>query len=254
MFGLARNLKARRDFYKSKMPVHGATLEEVVHNYANPAYACRELSQGYNGEGRDRIAAWYGFPEVNTAGATRGRSRFPVPSDFHGVGGLRCVGAAGTLNGETRNREAEGYYCDHFYDRTVYPLVFRLPRSRGFLRGYYMHDSGEVVILAGLYDDELSAFRAAHRYASDLADSEREEDAKFQAESQIESAKAENTETRKAVRALIAEIRRHCDSLKDAPAIADALQSQIRDGLRDLEKNRQRIAALQENPQLAVES
>lgn len=248
MFGLSHNLKTRLAFYKSKMPTHGATLAAVVHNYANPAYCshgpCPSFASAEDIKAGQPAKGWYGFP-------IKGSMRNYKPESFGTVYGLRCIGA-GDKCGDYSNRDAQGYYCDSFCHETIYPLVFRLNSGRGFLAGHYLSDSGEVYISKDIYPCERSAFNGAHSRAERYAESCREDNAKFQAECQIDSLREDNPTTREYLRNLIKELRTACDKLADSPAIRLALESSVRESLIDLQSNRKRIAALTDNYWLSV--
>lgn len=244
-----RTPKKALEFYKSKMPVHGKTLQEVVKAYNNPAYQSLGPCPSYESQEDQTIKGWYGFPQI-------GVDKRIKPYNFNGVWGLRCVAAGDTLESYDYNRtwrEACGYYMDNFYFRTLYPLVFRLNHNRGFLIGHYEDDNGEVYIKADIYSDEWGAFMAAHSYCARYAEDCREYDAKYQAESQIEDLRAENKQARADIKALIAECRKACESLSDFPAIQASIKGGIKSSLRDLESNRQRIATLEPNYWSAVE-
>lgn len=248
MFGLSKNLKTRRDFYKSKMPTHGETLREVVRNYANPAYTSRGPCPSYSDDAMTQIKGWYGFPSVSV-------DRWPRPADFNGVFGFRCVAAAGvSACGEYRNTDAEGYCCDAYGHRVIYPLVFRLNKERGFLIGRYDGDNGEVYIGKDIHDDLRGAFWAAHRECERIAESDREYFAKDQAAQEIESLRGENQDILKRAAALLKELRGLCPTLADRPAVRDALRGEVLSLRADMRKNRKRIAKLESNFWLAVEN
>lgn len=252
MFGLSGNLKTRRDFYKSKMPTHGETLRDVVRAYANPAYTsrgpCPSFATTEDMKRRGPAKGWYGFPAVSV-------DRWPRPADFNGVFGFRCVAAAGaSACGEYRNRDAEGYCCDAYGHRVIYPLVFRLNSERGFLIGRYDSDNGEVYIGKEIHDTLRGAFWAAHRDCERIAESEREYFAKDQAEHEITYLRGENQDCLKAAAALLKELRGLCPSLTERPAVRDALRGEVLSMRGTMRKNRKRIAELESNFWLAVEN
>lgn len=250
MFGLSNNVKIRLAFYKSKMPTHGKTLKEVIHNYASPAYCSKGPCPSF--ADNDAVKGWYGFPEIGKAE----RNRFPRQWQFNGIWGLRCIGAGASLqtyDSEITLRDAEGYYCDNFADRTVYPLVFKLNHDRGYLIGRYESDNGEVYISHEVYKDSHSAFLVAHSDCSRYAESCRDDDMQFQAESQIEDLREQNAAIRKNLFALIGDCRAACSRVSDCPTLIQAMKKHIRAELNQLESNRQRIESLTESPWLAVE-
>lgn len=260
VMNLNRPLATRLAWYKAHIPTHGKTLGEVIrafvrskYAFAGSLYTSHILSAGWNGTGNNRIRVWTGFPQVQTG-------RTAAPCDFINVCGLRCVGAADQLQEDGRQvfpngrNGATGYYADGFQHSVIVPLVFALPKSRGFLRGYYCADTGEVILLSGIEPDARAAFWAAHSYAESLAESEREEDAKWQAEQRIEDLRAENTELRELAVSLISEMRTLCglQVAQDFTACRTAVQRTLTVTLNTLDSNRAAIAELKENPWAAV--
>lgn len=79
-----------------------------------------------------------------------------------------------------------GWYADEFQDTKIRGLVFRLPRSRGFLAGWTMGESMASGMDCDIYETELEAARAADSLAESVANKEREyqeaESAKFEQE------------------------------------------------------------------------
>ena len=83
-----------------------------------------------------------------------------------------------------------GWYCDDFQDQTIFGIVARLPRGRGFLAGWSMGDGMATSVEASIYADETSAARAADSSAEYVAEQERdyqaEQEAKREAEEKAE--------------------------------------------------------------------
>lgn len=76
-----------------------------------------------------------------------------------------------------------GWFCDSFQDGKIRGLVFRLPRSRGFLIGWTMGEGmASAIETDSIYDDELEAAHAADSLAENVAEKERE----FQEEQETE--------------------------------------------------------------------
>lgn len=89
---------------------------------------------------------------------------------------LRMVDANDCLESYDRLRNITGYYCDPDGDGdTLQPVVFRLPRGRGFLPGWTMGPSMcGCVDRDVLLDDAADAAMAAHDMAERHADDARE--------------------------------------------------------------------------------
>lgn len=68
----------------------------------------------------------------------------------------------------------EGWFSDSFQDQTIRGIVFRLPRSRGFLAGWSMGKGMCGDISRRVYRTEREAARAANREAESVAERERE--------------------------------------------------------------------------------
>lgn len=86
-----------------------------------------------------------------------------------------------------------GWYSDEHGDsEKIRGLVFRLPKSRGFLAGWSMGEGMASALECDIYETEREAARAADSLAENVADREREyqaeEEAKREAEEQAELA------------------------------------------------------------------
>lgn len=256
---LNQSTTRRMAFYKSKMPTHGKTLREVIRNYWNPSYTSRGPSPSFaNAEDMARrypVKGWYGFPgDINPG-------RFPKPSDFGKLWGMRCIGAAGTLesnSNESRyasatNRQAEGYYMDSHHDMTVYPLVFMLSKKRGFLTGRYESDNGEVYIHNEIHDDARDAFYAAHDDCARYAEDCRECYAKDMAESEIAELREDIRNRRGYILQVISEAKANCPALDKMPAVKDIIRDGISTAMVERRKAFKRIATLESNYWAAVE-
>lgn len=83
-----------------------------------------------------------------------------------------------------------GWFTDDQCDEKIRGLVFRLPKSRGFLAGWSMGKSMASEVEAYVYHDEDSAARAADSLAKSVADKERDyqasERAKIEAQEALE--------------------------------------------------------------------
>ena len=157
-----------------------------------------------------------------------------------------------------------GYYADNFQHELIKPYIVKIKTSRGLLIApavaysdcdiatvYF--SSAELVEKGG--DIEAAAFdraRVADSIAERLAEQARDDDAKFQAEQQIEDLRAENLEARKEARGLIVAIRDQRVIGDIVAPICNALISEIK-GLRAaIHRNNERINKLAADYWLAV--
>jgi hypothetical protein len=85
----------------------------------------------------------------------------------------------------------DGWYCDQFQDGTMYGVVARLPRSRGFLAGYSMGPQMSTGFDSTIYETADDAARAADSEAETAAEREREYQEKWQADQDAETALTE---------------------------------------------------------------
>lgn len=99
---------------------------------------------------------------------------------------LRVV-AAGNLV----NLKHDGWYTDDDCSETMYGVVARLPRSRGFLAGWTMGAQMATSFTRTIYQSEKEAARAADREAEYAAQRARDEAAKERAEDEAEQRQAE---------------------------------------------------------------
>lgn len=83
---------------------------------------------------------------------------------------------------------------DHHDGDTIRGLIFRLPRSRGFLAGWSMGESMASSVDCDVYETEIEAARAADDMAERAAESEREYQAKEDEEREEEQERAEAEE------------------------------------------------------------
>jgi len=157
-----------------------------------------------------------------------------------------------------------GYYADNFQMELIKPYIVKIKTSRGLFIAPAIDYSdcdiatiylsrGELVEKGGDCDEAaLDAARIADSIAEREAEKGREDDAKFQAESQSDDLKAENLEARKAAHGLITAIRDQRAIGEIVAPICAALMSEIR-GLRaEIRRNNSRIAALKDDFWLAV--
>ena len=82
--------------------------------------------------------------------------------------------------------EHKGWYTDDYQVQTIYGIVARLPRSRGFLAGWTM-GAGMISELdrGTVWDSEIDAARDADRQAERMAEREREYEEKWQAAQRV---------------------------------------------------------------------
>jgi len=70
--------------------------------------------------------------------------------------------------------EHNGWYCDTFFGSKIRGLVFRLPKSRGFLAGWTMGEGMASAVECDIYETERQAAYAADSMAESAAAKERE--------------------------------------------------------------------------------
>lgn len=158
------------------------------------------------------------------------------------------------LESRYRSFDHEGWYADTVQDCLFRGVVVSLSHGR-FLAAY--HDSNADCLVFdlsdGIFTDEYEAARRANYNAEKDAETSREEDTKYQAESQIEDLREQNKAIRKNLFALIGDCRTACSRVSDCPTLIQAMKKHIKSELSGLEANRKRIAKLTESPWLAVE-
>lgn len=119
---------------------------------------------------------YYHYPNPDKAGSGCG---FYLQSD--GMPGLRWQWADDCC----RSIEHTGWYTDPHGDREkIRGIVFRLPRSRGFLAGWSMGEGMASTMDSTIYPDERSAALAADSMAQHAAELECEAFERDQAELQ----------------------------------------------------------------------
>lgn len=79
-----------------------------------------------------------------------------------------------------------GWFADSYQDTKIRGLVFRLPKSRGFLAGWTMGERMASSMDCDIYETELEAARAADSMAENAAEREREYQEKWEADCQKE--------------------------------------------------------------------
>lgn len=160
-----------------------------------------------------------------------------------------------------------GYYADSFQHELVKPYIVRIKTGRGLFIApaiaYSDCDIATIYLSKGEFcpkdenssEYDTAAFSAA-RIADFIADQEaeksRQEDAKYQAESQTDDLKEANQEARKAAHGLILAIRDQRAIGDIVAPICAALISEIK-GLRaEIRRNNSRINALKNDYWMAV--
>jgi hypothetical protein len=84
-----------------------------------------------------------------------------------------------------------GWFCDEYQDQKIRGLVFRLPKSRGFLAGWTMGESMASTVECDIYETEREAAYAADSLAESAAEKEREYQEKYEAERLAEEEREE---------------------------------------------------------------
>lgn len=87
-----------------------------------------------------------------------------------------------------------GWWTDEYQDQKIRGIVFRLPRSRGFLAGWTMGESMASTVEVDIYETEREAAYAADSMAESAAEKEREYQAKEEAERLAEEEREEAEE------------------------------------------------------------
>lgn len=172
--------------------------------------------------------------------------------------GLRLVGYVTEFRDSTRFRPKPslGWYSTNFQDVTLYPVGYRLPSRKGAQRFVYGYadpcNEGAALLCFDPCDSEDDAQRWACAFTKRAAEEHREEDAKYQAEQQIEGIVEELGEIRRRVLALCSELKTACKALADKPAIVATLRAALKSEMRERESLFRRRAKLQKDYWLAV--
>ena len=159
--------------------------------------------------------------------------------------------------------DATGFYSDNWANDTIRGGVEKIRTPRGVLYvpvtyctgwdgvTYYM-SAAEIVPRGSDQEEHEKAIReacwSAYNYAESEADESREDEAKYQAEEQIASARAEIHATNKAARALLAEIR----GQEFTQNVCEALRHRLREYLADRRRCFELIAEREANYWSAV--
>lgn len=197
------NLKQRLAFYKSKIGHNGITDWRAIVS---------------------RFHYWNKSPLVNRSqnGAWCDRSRFiENPSAV----GLRFVDFADKIV-DIRHT---GWFCDDIQDRTLRGAVWQLPARNGapvYVYGWQSSDDENAAFICFIVQTEKrDAAWLANSMAESDAEKEREENAKYRAEQDIENAREAIHELNKEALPLIKEIKK---AGSFSPAICQALKAQLR--------------------------
>jgi len=157
-----------------------------------------------------------------------------------------------------------GYYADNFQIELIKPYIVKIKTSRGLFIApaiaYSDSDMATIYLSRGQMvekggDTEAGAYECA-RIADSIAEREaergRDDDAKYQAEQEVENLKDDNKQALKEARALIAAIREQKTIGEIVGPICDALISDIKAMRQTIRANNCRIQALKENYWLSV--
>ena len=158
-------------------------------------------------------------------------------------------------------REPVGYYVDHFFDETTVPYVLQLPAApvKGVRCERYMAATSDpynpdcYLTDGDIVDNMHDAIRWAHRLAERYAETCREDDAKFQAQQQIEQAKEYICGYRAEASRLVEELRRARSIAGDIPLIVNAARKQIAQLRSRVAEEHKRIKRLTDNYWYAVQ-
>ncbi len=152
-------------------------------------------------------------------------------------------------NGGSRAVTHNGWYVDNSQFETTQGVVYRLPSAKGFVAGASdpwnskKDGTGPFLLMPDVFDNEISAARAADSFAERYAEFLREDDAKQQAEAQIEDKQEEIASLRNAIRDLVAGIRQS----NLAPVVCARLRADIQRLRSESADAWQRIRTLQSN-------
>lgn len=164
-----------------------------------------------------------------------------------------CMRFVGYSDEIVKSIDHNGWYCGDYQDEVMRGVVYQLPARNGseqYLHGYADPcNEGAAFLCVTLTDNKEEAARWADSMAENAAEEAREYDAKERAELDISESKEEIARLRKATIALIAEAKGH----KFAPAICDAIKSQVRKMLADRSEEFAIIAARKDDFWSAVE-
>lgn len=140
------------------------------------------------------------------------------------------------------NRSTIGYYIDTFQDESIHGVVLRIGGgAAGRNGGRFMAAVSDAYtdglrVLWTRFDCEDAAARAADSMAENDAEKSREYDESWHAGSRYATAGESIAEARKAARDLIADLRKVCPALGDAPAARSALVAALKGLRRDMRK------------------
>lgn len=164
--------------------------------------------------------------------------------------GLRFVGYVTEYRDSERFRAKPslGWYADYSYSKAFNPVVFQFPTNHGEQRFAYGYADPWNPGAALLAFDPCHTLDDAQRWACSMtkraAEESREEDAKFQAEQQIESSLEEIASIRAQCLSLIKELKAECSKLSSLPAVSAALRESLKASLQEREKLYSRIEEL----------
>jgi hypothetical protein len=180
-----------------------------------------------------------------------GRPRERYRCIEHAAKGLRVVGAVHDIaRREGWRFNHEGWYVDNFRDETTHGIVLQLPSRDG--KPLYVpacsdpwNDGCCTADFHSTTDTLRDAMHAADGMAERYAEDAREDDAKFQAEQQIEDKRSEICDARKLASLLVADLRTAGHTLP--PSTRNVVRSRIRALRSEVERAHERIVKLTEN-------
>jgi hypothetical protein len=161
--------------------------------------------------------------------------------------------------------DSYGYYTDNDARETYIPGVAKLHTSKGFVYIPLVSHSDwcgsfhypQDAVFSSEENERVfirEALNLAHHHAEKLAESALEDDAKFQAEQQIECLRDKISDARTAIKSLIAAIRVQRKTSTIESVICNALTEKIQTLRNAVSKYRETIAKLQNNYWYAVEA
>lgn len=175
----------------------------------------------------------------------------------HAAKGLRVVGTVSDIaRREGWRWDHDGWYVDNFQDATVRGVVLQLPARDGkpvYVPAFsnpYEDDGSYSADFHSTTDTLRDAMHWADQMAEVYAEEAREDDAKFQAEQQIESARTDICDARKLASQLVADLRTAGHALP--ASIRDTTRLRVRALRSEVKRAHARIVELTEDYGRAV--
>lgn len=170
---------------------------------------------------------------------------------------FRVVGDGEEISRQEHSRAVDnhGWYMDSFQDDVAVPVVVQIParnREPQYIPGIRFTGQDGYIVYPLARDretDKLEAARAADHYAEQYAEEAREDNAKYQAEQDIEDLKEQIEDAKTKIIALFTEFRkaRKLGVASEFPTLCATIRQQIRSERHSIDKARKRIDTLTDN-------